>query len=192
MNFGRFAARFALVFLCALATTAPAMARGLQCVPFARQMSGIEIRGNAKTWWGQSEGRYARGHAPRVGAVLAFAPIRSMRLGHVAMVSHIVSDREVLLTHANWSRRGGIERNVRALDVSDAGDWSAVRVWFGPIGGLGTTVYPTNGFIYADGFLGQNAGLPGSTPGAAPQGIRPTLGPEDARGIYTLISALGY
>ena len=66
------------------------------------------------------------------------------------MVSQVVSDREVLLTHANWSRRGGIERNVRAVDVSAAGDWSEVRVWFAPLGGLGTSSYPVNGFIYSD------------------------------------------
>src|SRR3546814_4891063 len=67
----------------------------------------------------------------------------------VAMVSKIVSDREVLLTHANWSRPGRVETDVRAVDVSPAGDWSEVKVWYGPIGDLGTSVYPTKGFIYA-------------------------------------------
>lgn len=151
MTIKTLAARFALVFSCILMTSVPAMARGLQCVPFAREVSGIEIRGNAYTWWDQAAGRYARGHTPKVGAVLAFASIAKMRNGHVAMVSEIVSDREVLLTHANWSTRGGIERNVRAVDVSEAGDWSRVRVWFGPMRGLGLTAYPTKGFIYRDG-----------------------------------------
>jgi surface antigen len=82
--------------------------------------------------------------------VLAFASSGRMRLGHVAMVSEVISDREVLLTHANWSRRGGIEHNVRAVDVSEAGDWSLVKVWYGPQGDLGTTAYPTKGFIYSD------------------------------------------
>ena len=36
-----------------------------------------------------------------VGAVLSFASSRAMPVGHVAMVSKIVNDREVLLTHAN-------------------------------------------------------------------------------------------
>jgi hypothetical protein len=67
------------------------------------------------------------------------------------MVSKIVGDREVLLTHANWSYRGGIERNVRAIDVSPAGDWSQVKVWFAPTQGMGTTVFPVNGFIYPNG-----------------------------------------
>ena len=31
----------------------------LQCVPYARQVSGIRIYGDAHTWWDQAEGRYA-------------------------------------------------------------------------------------------------------------------------------------
>ena len=63
-------------------------------------------------------------------------------------VSAVLSDREVLLTHANWSHPGGIERNVRAVDVSEAGDWSRVKVWYAGNGDLGQTSYPTFGFIY--------------------------------------------
>ena len=148
MQSGRFAARLALVLSCALMTAAPAAAQFWQCAPFAREVSGIQLRGNADTWWGQAEGRYARGHAPKVGAVLAFAATHRMRVGHVAMVSEVGSDREVLLSHANWSRRGQIERGARAIDVSAAGDWSQVRVQFG--GTMGITSFPTRGFIYAD------------------------------------------
>lgn len=142
-------ARFALVVSCVLMTATAAQARYLQCAPFAREVSGIEIRGNANTWWGQAAGRYDRGVTPQVGAVMAFKAVRSMPVGHVAMVSKVVSAREVLLTHANWSRRGGIERDVRAVDVSENGDWSKVRVWFAQVGGLGTTSYPLAGFIYS-------------------------------------------
>ncbi len=144
----------AMIATVAIAGTAiPAVASGyLQCVPFARAESGIDIRGNALTWWGQAEGRYDRGQEPRVGAVMAFAPTRAMPIGHVAVVSQIVSDREVLISHSNWSpingRRGQVERNVRALDVSAGGDWSQVRVWYAPIRGLGTRVNPVRGFIY--------------------------------------------
>lgn len=151
MNVKALAARFALVVSCALMTAVPAQAQFWQCAPFARSVSGIDLHGNANTWWGQAAGRYARGHVPKAGSVLAFQATRRMRVGHVAMVSQVVSDREVLLTHANWSRRGGVERDVRAVDVSAAGDWSEVRVWYGPQGSLGTSHYPTNGFIYADG-----------------------------------------
>ncbi|RSU54643.1 CHAP domain-containing protein [Sphingomonas sp. S-NIH.Pt15_0812] len=143
------AARFALVVSCGLMMAAPAAAQFWQCAPYAREISGIDIHGNANTWWSQAEGHYARGHAPQVGAVLAFEATRRMRVGHVAMVSKVVSDREVLLTHANWSRRGGIETDVRAVDVSPAGDWSEVKVWYGPQRDLGTSTYPVKGFIYA-------------------------------------------
>ena len=149
MNLKVLAARFALVVSCILATAAPASARFWQCAPYAREISGIDIHGNADTWWGQAAGHYARGATPKVGAVLAFQATRRMRVGHVAMVSAVVSDREVLLTHANWSRPGAIERGVRAIDVSAAGDWSEVKVWYGPQGGLGTSVYPVKGFIYS-------------------------------------------
>jgi surface antigen len=124
----------------------------LQCVPYAREVSGLQIYGDALTWWGQAEGRYARGHEPRVGAVMAFRPYGNMRLGHVAAVSRIIDSRTVLVRHANWSpidgRRGQIEDDVRAVDVSPNNDWSEVRVWFAPIQALGATHWPLDGFIY--------------------------------------------
>ena len=126
----------------------------LQCVPYARQVSGISIFGDAHTWWDQAAGKYARGTRPKVGAVMSFRPYGNMRLGHVAAVSRVLDSRTVLLRHANWSlidgRRGQIEDDVRAIDVSEANDWSEVRVWFDPIQGLGTTHWPLNGFIYPD------------------------------------------
>ena len=151
--------RFAAAAIGALAlglTALPATATAyLQCVPFARAESGVDIRGNALTWWDQAAGRYDRGRAPREGAVMAFAPTRSMPIGHVAVVSRIISDREILISHSNWSpingRRGQIERNVRAIDVSPSGDWSQVRVWYAPIRDLGTRVNPIRGFIYPSG-----------------------------------------
>ena len=124
----------------------------LQCVPYARQISGIRIFGDAHTWWDQADGHYAKGQIPRVGAVMAFRPHGNMRLGHVAAVSRIVDARTVLLRHANWSlidgRRGQVEDNVRAVDVSPGNDWSEVRVWYAPIAGMGTTHWPVRGFIY--------------------------------------------
>jgi surface antigen len=124
----------------------------LQCVPYARQVSGIQIYGDAWTWWDQAAGQYERGFSPRVGAVMAFKPHGNMRLGHVAAVSRIVDSRTVLLRHANWSlingRRGQIEDDVRAVDVSPDNDWSEVRVWFDPIQDLGGTHWPVTGFIY--------------------------------------------
>ncbi len=124
----------------------------LQCVPYARQVSGIRIYGDAHTWWDQAEGRYARGTKPKVGAVMAFLPNGNSRLGHVAAVSKVIDSRTVLIRHANWSpingRRGQIEDNVQAVDVSPENDWSAVRVWYGPSQALGSTHWPLAGFIY--------------------------------------------
>lgn len=126
----------------------------LQCVPYARQLSGIGIYGDAHTWWDQAAGKYARGSTPKVGAVMAFVPHRNMRLGHVAAVSKVIDSRTVLLDHANWSpingRRGQIERDVKAVDVSPGNDWSEVRVWYDPIEGLGKTAWPVHGFIYGE------------------------------------------
>jgi surface antigen len=125
---------------------------GLECVPFAREMSGLPIHGDAWTWWDQASGVYQEGSRPRVGAVLVFRPHGPMRLGHVAVVSKIVSSRILMVTHANWSRIGGvrgqIERDVTLIDVSDGNDWSAVRVWWREQKGLGGTRYPVYGFIY--------------------------------------------
>lgn len=133
-------------------TPALALNEGLQCVPYARALSGIEIRGDAYTWWTQAAGKYERGNRPRVGAVMAFTPYGKMQLGHVAAVSRIIDSRTILISHANWSTingtRGHIEQNVRAFDVSENNDWSRVRVWYGPLGDLGTTEWPVRGFIY--------------------------------------------
>jgi len=125
----------------------------LQCVPYARQLTGIQIRGDAWTWWEQAEGRYSRGFVPKVGAVMALKPHGNSRLGHVAAVSKIIDSRTILIRHSNWSpingRRGQIEDNVRAVDVSDANDWSEVRIWYAPIQALGGSHWPVQGFIYA-------------------------------------------
>jgi surface antigen len=125
-----------------------------QCVPFARLASGIQIFGNAHTWWTQATGKYDTGGAPKVGSVLVFRPKGSMKLGHVAVVDSIATERVITVDHANWSqingRRGQIEEDVTIVDVSPSADWSQVKVWYDPIGDLGTTVYPTYGFIHQD------------------------------------------
>lgn len=123
-----------------------------QCVPFARLVSGIQIFGDARTWWGQAVGKYETGRSPQLGSVLCFKPTGRMQLGHVAVVSQVLTDRVIQITHANWSQIGGargqIERDVTVIDVSPLGDWSLVKVWYDPIRDLGTSVYPTYGFIY--------------------------------------------
>lgn len=123
-----------------------------ECVPFARAVSGIQIWGDAWTWWSQASTRYQRGNDPEVGAVVAFARSRPLPLGHVAVVSRVIEPRVVMVTHANWSRfdgkRGMVEQDVTLHDVSPRGDWTQVKVWYRDTGGLGSTTYPVHGFIY--------------------------------------------
>ena len=112
-----------------------------QCVPFARLVSGIQLFGDAYTWWQQAIGKYETGFTPKSGAVLCFKPTARMRLGHVAVVSQVLTDRIIQITHANWSpiegTRGQIEKDVTLVDVSPQGDWSEVKVWYDPSRDLG-------------------------------------------------------
>jgi len=124
-----------------------AQGKRIWCVPFARTATGVQIKGNAKLWWAAAEGRYARGDEPQVGSVMAFAGSRKMPMGHVAVVAEVVSDRVILIDHANW-KRNQISLGMVVMDVSPAGDWSAVRVEGDP-GVLGR-VNPVHGFIYPD------------------------------------------
>ncbi|HEY1223874.1 MAG TPA: CHAP domain-containing protein [Brevundimonas sp.] len=122
-----------------------------QCVTFARMFSGIQIFGDAWTWWNQALERFRTGDDPETGSVLVFRPEGRMSRGHVAVVSDILTDRVIRVTHANWGgSRGKVEENVTVVDVSEGGDWSRVKVWYAPIHDLGTTVYPTYGFIYKE------------------------------------------
>jgi surface antigen len=144
--------RMGILALLLVAAPVQALNEGLQCVPYARALTGVEIRGDAHTWWAQAEGRYERGSRPRVGAIMAFRPYGNMRLGHVAAVRRIVDARTVIVSHANWSTingvRGHIENDVMVVDASEANDWSRVRVWYTPNAALGGTEWPLNGFIY--------------------------------------------
>jgi len=127
-----------------------AHAGGISCVPYARMVSGIEVGGNAWQWWNNAAGIYARGDRPEVGAVLNFRGNGRMPLGHVAVVRKILNAREVIIDHANWPSgggRGGVSRNISVVDVSEANNWTAVRVELGRSGSFGS-VYPTYGFIY--------------------------------------------
>jgi surface antigen len=171
----------AAIFATALAFASfsgTAHAESWQCVTFARFFSGIKLFGNAWTWWEQATGKYAKGFTPDSGAVLVFKPYGPMRAGHVAVVSQVLTDRIIQVTHANWSpiggRRGQVEQDVTVVDVSAKGDWSQVKVWYDPSGDLGGTVYPTYGFIYqaaqAAQDVAQNAGAAFANAAAAVSG----------------------
>ena len=121
-----------------------ALGQRVWCVPFARDASGIQIRGNANTWWGQAEGQYKRTKSPRVGAVMAFSATRGMTMGHVAVVSRVVNAREIQIDHANWDRNK-VSLGMSVIDISKNNDWSSVRVESNP--GQFGKAYPISGFI---------------------------------------------
>jgi hypothetical protein len=129
-----------------------AQSSGLSCVPFARMATGMQISGDARLWWHNAAGTYARGNAPERGSVMAFKSSGGMRRGHVAVVSRVVNDRTVLIDHSNWAgpgiRSGTVMRGVTVIDVSDRNDWTAVRVQVGWNNDSFGRVYPTYGFIY--------------------------------------------
>ena len=149
---------------------------GISCVPFARAASGIELKGNAANWWDAANGVYERGSRPEPGSVLNFRANGHMRLGHVAVVTNVVGDREIEIDHANWNgpgaSKGGVSRGIRVQDVSANNDWSAVRVALGHSGDFGS-VYPTYGFIYDRPDSGRMVANAHS--GTAPSGDRAML-----------------
>jgi hypothetical protein len=121
----------------------------LDCAPFARALSGIRLSGAAADWWWEADGRYARGTTPSVGSVLVLHRSDRLPSGHVAVVSQILGDREILVTQANWVHHR-VSEDQAVIDFSAANDWSLIRVWWPPSGQMGTTEYAAYGFIRPD------------------------------------------
>jgi hypothetical protein len=150
--------RFALLFILGLSACGGGprhdlgQSASLECVPFARALSGIRLSGDAAAWWWRADGRYARGRAPEVGSVMVFAQTPRLPSGHLSVVSEVMSRRQILVTQANWVNHH-VTTDQLAIDVSPDGDWSLVRVWWPAADALGGTVYPVLGFIYS----GQSA-----------------------------------
>jgi hypothetical protein len=119
----------------------------LQCVPYAREKSGIPIYGDAYTWWDQAAGRYARTAAPSQGAVLVLTGYAGPNRAHLAVVHDVLSAREIRVDHANWLDDGAVYTRDPVIDVSADNDWSQVRVWNIRAGVWGTKIYPVQGFI---------------------------------------------
>ncbi len=118
----------------------------MQCVPYAREHSGVDIHGDAYTWWDKAGGVYARGNDPVEGAVLVLTGYSRHR-AHVAVVRKIVTAREIRIDHANWLDDGAIYVNDPVIDVSENNDWSVVKVWNIRSGSWGTRTYTVQGFI---------------------------------------------
>ena len=74
--------------------------------------------------------------------------------GHLAVVSRVVSAREIRVDHANWAPagasrlRGRVARDQPVMDISPRGDWSLVRVWYPGAGDYGRTGFPAYGFVH--------------------------------------------
>jgi len=121
--------------------------RRLFCVEYARMRSGLAVFGDAKTWWARAKNLYARVSHPVEEAVMVFSGSKRLKRGHVAVVTEIVSPREIIVDQANWQNKGEIDHATPVLDVSKHNDWSQVRVWDIPSGTFGSRVYRISGFI---------------------------------------------
>jgi|GEM_PF-1661056 len=168
-------------------------AGGISCVPYARQATGMAISGNGGDWWHNAAGRYARGHRPEAGAVMAFARTGQMHAGHVAVVQEVISAREILIHHANWAgpgiRRGSIMQDVSVIDVSLNNDWSSVRVQVGRDQESLGRIYPIQGFIYDrpdNGYI-RTAATP--RPGGPVLANARSLRPDDVRAFEEVAQA---
>ena len=122
-----------------------------QCVPYARKVSGIPIRGNAHTWWYQAEGKYQRSATPKVGAVMVLSKTQRLKYGHLAVVKRVIDSRNIEVEHANWGgsreTRMIAYRRMPVVDTSKNNDWSSARFWNYPSSSYGS-VYKVSGFIY--------------------------------------------
>lgn len=130
--------------------TTPRVAYGMpstECVPYARSMSGIQIWGDAVTWWRQAAGKYQRTTRPAAGSVLVLRGYQDTTRGHVSFVKAILSERIIRVDHANWLNGGEVTLDVPVIDVSPNNDWSQIRVWNVPSMQWGARTYEAEGFI---------------------------------------------
>lgn len=122
-----------------------------QCVPYARRVSGINLRGNANTWWGKAQGVYQTGRLPAPGAMLVLAQTSRLPSGHLAVVRELLGPRDINVTHTNWGddfmSRRIVYESMRVQDVSAGNDWSLVKFWNREHDVFGFS-YPVQGFIY--------------------------------------------
>ena len=134
----------------ALVRETPRVDRSLKklfCVEYARMRSGLAVFGDAKQWWERARTLYARAARPAADAVMVFSGSKRLKRGHVAVVTEVVSDREIIVDHANWQNKREVDLATPVLDVSPNNDWSMVRVWDIPSGQFGARTYAISGFI---------------------------------------------
>jgi surface antigen len=124
----------------------PTAPESRQCVPYARYLSGINLQGDAYTWWDSAAGRYLRGQQPMPGAVLVLSRSNRLSRGHLAVVRQVIDARRILVDHANW-KPGEVTAGMAVADVSPNNDWTQLRFYNEEYQSYGS-VYPANGFIY--------------------------------------------
>lgn len=133
------------------------IAQQVQCVPHARKVSGIPIRGNAHTWWPQAKGKFERSkHVPHVGSVMVLSKTQRLRYGHLAVVKNIIDNRTIEVEHANWggnlASRKIVYKRMPVKDASTNNDWSRARFFDYPSKTFGS-VYPVSGFILPNTYV---------------------------------------
>ena len=119
----------------------------LECVPYAREVSGIRLYGDAASWWEAAAGQYDRTSQPLPGAVLVFRRTGRLPHGHVSPSSPGCGPRG-----RSWSAR---PTGCTAASPAASPWWTSRPATTGArcaCGGtrpatLGTTTYPTFGFI---------------------------------------------
>jgi hypothetical protein len=153
-------------------------AAGLSCVPYARERTGAQLRGDAYSWWDSAAGLYPRSALPLTGAILVLQQTSRLRSGHVAVVAQVLGPRQILVDHANWVP-DEIITNMPVVDVSPNNDWSQLRFWNAPAGSFGA-VYPADGFIYT-----------GLRDPAPPGATAPATGPSPEPDQTVVISGNG-
>ncbi len=121
--------------------------RRLFCAEYARVRTGFPVFGDAKYWWERAKNIYDRVAEPVAESVMVFSTTSRLKRGHVAVVTDIVSDREIRVDQANWMNKGEIDHSTPVLDVSPRNDWSQVRVWDVRSRQFGAHVYAISGFI---------------------------------------------
>ncbi len=122
----------------------------ISCVPYARQVSGVQIKGDAYAWWNAAPPRYQRSQMPSPGSVLVLDRSGKMRSGHVATVARVIDGRHITVNHSNWGnnqgRRRVIYHDMPVEDISPANNWTLVKFWNYEVNSYGFP-YKAKGFI---------------------------------------------
>jgi hypothetical protein len=140
----------------------------VECAPFARALSGVQLYGKAADWWWKADGLYVRSSTPAVGGVLVLRRSARLAHGHVG----VVSAREIRVTQANWVRHR-VYADMPVVDLSADNDWTLVRVWWPPAGQMGRPPIPLTA---SSSPTGRGPATPSSPPRPRQFGSRAAAG----------------